>query len=335
MVNSFDVAEVRFAIQAVRYAAEVVRQVQQELVPQALTKDDRSPVTVADYAAQAVVAALLERCFPNDALVAEEDASALRAPEAAAVREQVAAYVRRQFPKAEVEQVLGWIDRGCAAPGERFWTLDPIDGTKGFLRGDQYAVALALVQHGRVEIGALACPNLSAARDLRPDGVGTLALAVRGHGAWWAGLRGTLRWQPLEVSWVKDPAQARILRSYESDHTNADQVQALAEVLGVRVEPVRLDSQAKYVLLAAGAGEVYVRLLSPSKPDYREKIWDQAAGSLIVQEAGGRVTDLWGQPLDFRTGRRLERNRGVLATNGVLHEAVLQALAQVGAVPAA
>ncbi len=242
-------------------------------------------------------------------------------------------YVRRQHGEATLERTLDWIERGRGEAGRRFWTLDPIDGTKGFLRGDQYAVALALVQNGRVEVGVLACPNLSNARELQPNGVGTLALAVRGQGAWWSGLRGTLRWMPLEVSWVKDPAQARILRSFESGHTNADQVQALAEALGVQVEPVRLDSQAKYVLLAAGAGEIYVRLLSPRRPDYREKIWDQAAGSLIVQEAGGRVTDLRGMPLDFRAGRRLVNNRGVLATNGLLHETALQALQRIGAVP--
>jgi 3'(2'), 5'-bisphosphate nucleotidase len=87
-----------------------------------------------------------------------------------------------------------------------------------------------------------------------------------------------------------------------------------------------MDSQAKYAVLAAGYGEIYLRLLSPKQPDYREKIWDQAAGSLIVEEAGGRVTDLQGQPLDFSRGRTLANNRGVLATNGRLHEAAMQGL---------
>ena len=55
-----------------------------------------------------------------------------------------------------------------------------------------------------------------------------------------------------------------------------------------------MDSQAKYAVLAAGGGDVNLRLLSPSRPDYREKIWDQAAGSIVVEEAGGRVSDLNG-----------------------------------------
>jgi 3'(2'), 5'-bisphosphate nucleotidase len=72
-------------------------------------------------------------------------------------------------------------------------------------------------------------------------------------------------------------------------------------------------------------------LLSAKKPDYREKIWDQAAGSLIVEEAGGWVTDLDGKPLDFTAGRTLADNRGILATNGHLHPAALEALRAIGA----
>jgi len=94
----------------------------------------------------------------------------------------------------------------------------------------------------------------------------------------------------------------------------------------VQVEPVRMDSQAKYAVLASGGGEVILRLLSPEKPDYREKIWDQAAGALILEEAGGRITDLDGRSLDFTQGRMLVKNRGVLATNGRLHDTLLDTL---------
>ena len=90
-----------------------------------------------------------------------------------------------------------------------------------------------------------------------------------------------------------------------------------------------MDSMAKYAVLGAGNGELLVRLLSPKRPDYREKIWDQAAGSIIVEEAGGRITDLAGRPLDFTQGRTLANNRGILTSNGRLHEAALEAVAQV------
>ena len=117
------------------------------------------------------------------------------------------------------------------------------------------------------------------------------------------------------------------MRSFESGHTNVGMIDHIANDLGVQVEPVRMDSQAKYAVLASGGGEVILRLLSPKQPDYREKIWDQAAGSLILEEAGGRITDLDGKPLNFTQGRLLIKNRGVLASNGHLHEALLGTLA--------
>jgi 3'(2'), 5'-bisphosphate nucleotidase len=110
-----------------------------------------------------------------------------------------------------------------------------------------------------------------------------------------------------------------------------DQIGDFARALGIAAEPVRMDSQAKYSVLAAGKGDLLLRLLSPSMPDYREKIWDQAAGSLVVEEAGGRITDLNGRSLDFSTGRTLENNRGILASNNLLHDAALQALRDIGA----
>jgi len=92
-----------------------------------------------------------------------------------------------------------------------------------------------------------------------------------------------------------------------------------------------MDSQAKYAILAAGKGDLLLRLLSPSQPNYREKIWDQAAGSIIIEEAGGKVTDLHGHRLDFTTGRSLSNNRGILASNSLLHPSALAALRQIGA----
>ncbi|RME07265.1 MAG: 3'(2'),5'-bisphosphate nucleotidase [Anaerolineae bacterium] len=317
--------EVRFALHAVRKACALVQQIQREMVSAALTKDDRSPVTVADFAAQALVGALLEQAFPHDLLVGEEDSSSLQTPEHSATLERITAFVQRFQPSASPSSVCRWIDRGSAESGARFWTLDPIDGTKGFLRGDQYAIALALVEDGQVQVGVLGCPNLPGDFLGRSDR-GVLFAAARGQGCWAAPLAAPADFTPLRVSQQSDPAKARLLRSYESGHTNVSQIDKFAAALGVQAEPVRMDSQAKYGLLAAGQGEIYLRLLSPKQPDYREKIWDQAAGSILVEEAGGRVTDLDGKPLDFTAGRTLARNRGVLATNGLLHEIAVSAL---------
>ena len=321
------IPKVQTALRAVRQAAILMRQIQQETVGSSLTKGDKSPVTVADFTSQAIIGRLLSQAFPDIPLVAEETSAALRAPDGAKILEQVTNYVGKVMSDATKETVCEWIDYGGAEPGERFWVLDPIDGTKGFLRGDQYVVALALVEDGLPQIGVLGCPNLTDAFIPDTQGPGSIMLAVRGQGTWSTRMaEDDDQWKQLNVSARSDSSQARLLRSFESGHTDVSRIDQLADWLGVQVEPVRMDSQAKYAVLAAGGGEVILRLLSPDRLDYREKIWDQAAGSIVLEEAGGRLTDLSGKPLDFTQGRMLKNNRGVLATNGVLHEKVLQGL---------
>ena len=321
--------EVEFAMEAVRRASLLVQLVQAEMISPALTKDDRSPVTVADFASQALVGYMLEQRFPDIPLVAEEDSAELSAqPE---TLQRVTDFAKNKLPEATPNLVCEWIDRGGGKPDTRFWTLDPIDGTKGFLRGDQYAVALALIDNGEVVIGALGCPNLIDGKHLDPGGPGSLVVAVKGEGTWTTPLRRPGIFDRLWVSSTENPSEARVLRSVESGHTNVSQIDLLADAMGVQADPVRLDSQAKYSVLAAGAGDLLLRLLSDNQPDYREKIWDQAAGSLVLEEAGGRITDLDGNSLDFGEGRTLVNNRGVLASNGRLHEAAIQALRDIGA----
>lgn len=326
----FDSKEATFALDAVRKASELVKRVQKEMVTPALTKRDRSPVTVADLAAQALVGHLLAETFPNDPLVAEEDAAELCRPERRGVLDRVTSFVGRMVPGATPEAVCRWIDLGRADPGPRFWTLDPVDGTKGFLRGEQYVVALALITEGRVELGVLGCPNLAAGCRPEIGGPGSLVCAMAGGGAWTAPLDGG-DFQRLRVSDRDDPVEARILRSVESGHTNVDTMGELVAALGAQADPVLMDSQAKYAQLAAGRGDLLFRLLSAARPDYRERIWDQAAGSLVVQEAGGRISDLEGRPLDFTRGRTLAANRGIAASNGPLHDAALKALRRIKA----
>jgi 3'(2'), 5'-bisphosphate nucleotidase len=288
-------------------------------------------VTVADFAVQALVARRLAERLPGSVLIGEEQADALRLEEGVAALDQVTSFVRSAIPDATPEDVCGLIDRASGEPPSTFWILDPIDGTKGFLRREQYAVALALVRNGRVELGVLGCPELAAPARPTNNGVGTLVIAARGQGAWSQPLSESGEWQRLSVSRRSEPAAARILRSVEKAHTNTDEIGQLVASLRVTEPTVAMDSQAKYAVLAAGAGDVLLRLISPSRPDYREKIWDQAAGSIVVTEAGGRISDLDGRQLDFSHGRTLAQNRGIVATNGHLHELILAGLRKIGA----
>ena len=324
----FSDPKLQVTLEAVRKAARLMRIIQRETVVSSLEKGDKSPVTVADFSSQALIGYVLKTSFPDIPMIAEETSNALRASEGANLLTQVTDYVKRVFSGATKESVCEWIDYGGADSGERFWVLDPIDGTKGYLRGDQYAVALALIENGEVQIGALGCPNLTDAVLPDPEGPGCVILAARGQGTWASSMDdGDDNWRQLKISECSEGSQARLMRSFESGHTDVGLIDHIAEHLGVQVEPVRMDSQAKYAVLAAGGGEVILRLLSPKLPDYKEKIWDQAAGALVLEEAGGRITDLHGKPLDFTQGRMLVNNQGVLASNGYLHEQLLQTLA--------
>jgi 3'(2'), 5'-bisphosphate nucleotidase len=319
------------ALEALRAAASICTAVQTSMVStETIEKRDKSPVTVADFASQAMVCRQLQQAFPGDPVVGEESSAVLRERDGQPVLERVVEHVRGFAPDATPDQVLGWIDRGGATPGGRFWTLDPIDGTKGFLRREQYAVALGLIDNGTVVLGALACPLLPVDPH-RPDGArGLLAVAIRGEGAWSTALddpSGVL--VPMQTDRSTDPRDARLVESVESGHANQDAHRQIAERLGIRTASLRMDSQAKYAAVARGDATIYLRLPSPATPDYREKIWDHAAGMCVVEAAGGRVTDALGAPLDFNHGRKLVANRGVIATSGPYHDEVLAACAEV------
>ena len=320
--------ELDAAIAAVRTASRLCREVQDSLDHGALQKQDRSPVTVADFGSQALVCRRLGETFPDDPVIGEEDSAALRQAENAATLGRVIDLVRAQVPDADPDGVCAWIDRGNhQAFTSRFWTLDPIDGTKGFLRGEQYAVGLALILDGEIACSALGCPNLGP--QLGGDrGDGTLVVAISGLGVWQMPLAGEGPAVTISVSGETDPTLIRFCESVEAAHSSHGDAADIASKLGIRAEPVRLDSMTKYAVVARGEAEAYLRL--PRSAEYREKIWDHAAGVLALTEAGGRVTDVRGTDLDFGLGYRLENNLGVIVSNGTLHEAVLGALKALG-----
>jgi 3'(2'), 5'-bisphosphate nucleotidase len=132
---------------------------------------------------------------------------------------------------------------------------------------------------------------------------------------------------PIQVTPASDVERLRFAESVESGHSDHALQQAIAQAAGISRPSLRMDSQAKYGVVARGDAALYLRLPSPKSPDYRENIWDHAAGTLIVEEAGGRVTDMHGQPLDLASDYKMRHNRGVVVSNGVIHEPVLQALA--------
>ncbi|MFM8698561.1 MAG: inositol monophosphatase family protein, partial [Phycisphaerales bacterium] len=180
--------DLRRAIDAVAAAMPLVRMMGATLrdVPP-VEKGDGSPVTAADFAAQAVVVDVLRRTSPDGRvpLVGEESAAGLVSARRPDVERLVVDAVRA---------TLGWRDRAAAiaavdgdAPraGEPSWTVDPIDGTKGFVLGEQCSVCLALIEGAHAAVGAIGCPRMGPAGDLgvHLGGPGTLYAAAAGVGA--------------------------------------------------------------------------------------------------------------------------------------------------------
>jgi 3'(2'), 5'-bisphosphate nucleotidase len=324
-------AELRIALNAVRAASRICRDVQSKIVADVFEKEDRSPVTVADFASQAAICQLIGDAFPRDPIIGEEESGALRREENGPFLERVLEELRAIGVEANGEQACDWIDRGCEKKyAPRLWTLDPIDGTKGFLRQEQYAVSLALIIDGRIEVALLGCPNLTAAAQPADSTspTGAIFYAMRGGGAWVVPLDDlTATPTAVHCSHLADPIEARFCESVESSHTSTSLSSRVADALGMHRAPLRMDSQAKYAIVARGDAEIYMRL--PAKYGYKEKIWDHAGGVLVVEEAGGFVSDVMGRPLEFNHGYELLANRGIVAANRELHGRVIAALDEI------
>ncbi|EIW77603.1 3(2),5-bisphosphate nucleotidase HAL2 [Coniophora puteana RWD-64-598 SS2] len=357
MSSQYD-AEKQVAICAVRRACGLTSTVFKNLERikgETLTKDDKSPVTVGDFAAQALVNTILKNAFPDDVIVGEEDSADLRPENASQMRARVAQLANDAITAPLVEgedaawglgpgkeqtetQLLDTVDRGNHQGGVsgRMWTLDPIDGTKGFILGEQYAVCLALIVNGQVKLGVIGCPNLpnsphpvsltaQGLAALPDDAKGGIFVGIEGGGAWEHDLQG-LNPKPIKVS--DSPQNPRVLESREVKHSDkAFNVAVYQRITGTTdgtIPAIPMDSQAKYCALARGDGDLYLRM--PVDPKYKEKIWDHAAGNVLVTEAGGKVTDSRGQLLNFGLGRTLGENYGIVGAVKSQHADVVKAV---------
>lgn len=289
---------------------------------EALYKADGSPVTLADFFVQALINEELSAAFPEIPIVAEETSLCLED----GCGEKLRNHLMELLPGRTPDEILRMINRGNHGAGEneRFWTLDPIDGTRGFLAKRQYAIALGLIEDGEVVLGILGCPELGVDATNGAGGEkGVVFFAEAGQGSYQVGLSGNKQTR-ISVSGIEKASDAVMCESVEAPDSSYEFSGKIARFLNISAKPVRMDSQCKYAILARGDTSIYLR--PPPHKDYKENIWDHAAGYIIIKEAGGAVTDSSGKPLDFSVGRKLLGNKGVLATNGAIHEAVLQAV---------
>ncbi|KAL6942327.1 hypothetical protein ACO0QE_003498 [Hanseniaspora vineae] len=347
--------EIRIAVNAVRRASILTAKIQKQIIANrsstTITKSDESPVTIADYAAQAIVLNAIKANFPQDEIVAEESTEGLSESFLNNILSTINEYAPKEddetlfnedialsnseYPLKTTNDVQKIINFGDSKGGAktRFWCLDPIDGTKGFLRGEQFAVCLALIEDGEVKLGCIGCPNLklndyvtkensiNVANPLNrsfrdPEQFGYIFYAVAGedHLSYLHTtdvLSGSLKSVAANEFTVSESKNLVSLEGVEKGHSSHDNQQIIKDHFHID-KSLHLDSQVKYCLLALGLGHVYLRL--PTSMTFEEKIWDHAAGNALIRAVrGNHTSSLSAEPLDFSQGRTL-KTKGVIAS---------------------
>jgi 3'(2'), 5'-bisphosphate nucleotidase len=226
-----------------------------------------------------------------------------------AVNELIVRRLQEAFPEDGILAEES-VDTARRLTRERVWMVDPLDGTKGFIAGTgDFAVQIGLAVAGRSALGVLYAP----ATDV-------LYWAARGHGAWV--LRPTseagksLKAERLRVT---DERELPRMRLAESRSHRGPRMESVVRALGVRAEVRSHSVGVKVGLLVERQADLYIHL-SP-----KTKQWDTCAPEAVLAEAGGRMTDLWGEPLVYNSPDVLNRN-GLLASNGAAHDAVVERL---------
>lgn len=299
----------------------------------AIKPGDSTPVTAADYAIQGLVFESLQKQFPADRFMGEEDAADLRAD---ADLCGLALELCSKFGDSSItkESFLAAVDVGLVPPREgenrRVWVLDPIDGTKGFLTGQGYVIGLSLLMDGEALVGVMGYPNATATPPIM--------LAVKGHGLrWWpAEGPGPLEYEPPKPDWASQdfgqlppplPGQLQAGRDYPPWLLSPQSSRTACRPFGdAPATDMCCGSMVKYFAVAAGTHCGYVQ--------YEEqlKTWDHACGILCVQESGGNacVTDAAGQPVFF-PGRKFSVLGGIVSCSrwctSEMRELLLQAAA--------
>ncbi|OIW27884.1 carbohydrate phosphatase [Coniochaeta ligniaria NRRL 30616] len=333
--------ELLAAIGAVQQAAKLSQSLISSQDKGTIQKDDLSPVTVGDFAIQALLTAALHKAFPDDGFVGEESADELRTDSALCERVWNALNEFATVLPESKEQMLEMIDWcGLGVPHadkKRVWVFDPIDGTKTFVEKKMYAINVALLESGKQVLSVVACPVLAvdARAPLRndlvdPTGRGSILFAVKGHGAYVRPLPGSIeevevrRLEPLDETLAL--ADMKLVTSVHMADSGVDEVhKAVAEKLGVEYPGSDLLAWVvRWVSLALGLANVTVWVYK--RRDRLAKIWDHAGAMLLFEEVGGKVTDVDGNDIDLGAGRKMTANYGWVAAPRHLHDDVLRAV---------
>lgn len=234
-------------------------------------KPGAEPVTIADHECSALIVKRLAEAFPEDVVISEEIA-----------------------------------DDPRRLTARRVWYVDPIDGTKNFIRGEQsYCIMIGLCVAHTPTLGVIYQPNHDS-----------MVFASLGGGSWSSRKGQTCRLRTSKTSALED---ARLITSSVDGVADADLIR---QCLGIRRAESIGSIGMKICTIALGGRDLYVN------PATHCSSWDTCAPQIVLQEAGGRMSDLHGDELRYDAALT-RHQRGLVASNGLLHDAVVASLAKV------
>lgn len=316
-------------IQAVRDAMRLCESVRRQAfvgLDKMGAKKEIEPVTIADYGSQAILCRAVQQHYPDDGVFAEESGEQFQLLVSAEQQAYITGLVSQALGViVTTEDIITWLDYGKGRTAARHWVFDPIDGTRGFVAGRHYAVGVALVQNKDVIGSIIGCPGYGL--DVIPhyaDG-GAIFYAWDGM-AYRMPPQGGMP-EAVHVSSHTDPSEVVLMQSVERAHGDKSRkAQSYLNAGYAESKLYELDSMEKYALVASGAADVILHI--PNKPSVFNT-WDHAPGQLLVEAAGGRVTNLDGSRLDMTQGGVIPDCKGLIISNGVLHETFIAAVAKV------
>jgi len=295
--------ELKLATEIVNTASKITEWFRQ-VGFQSYQKEDDSPVTVADYATQIYIINKIMEQFPEDQIIAEEDDGSFI--DDMAKRSIISCYEALNIGgNINIEKSLMKKDKYS----KRQWTVDPIDGTKGYQKDLSYAIGIGFMINSNPKICAIAVPNYKK--------FGTaIFIAEKDKGSKFA--INISEFKPIKVSHQSHFKQAKLCHSLHYDEPWVMDFAKRAEITSF----IQIDSMAKFCMIADGSADLYVKPMNPS----RSFAWDFLPGILLVQEAGGTVTDLRGNKIEFNNDKCIVSTPGLIASNSIIHDDIIAKL---------
>jgi 3'(2'), 5'-bisphosphate nucleotidase len=270
-------------------------------------KQDESPVTLADYASQIYIISKLRENYPDDSIFAEEKYIV-------AFDDNAKKLIKKCFKSLNINLSLDFKDiiNYGGIVSDYKWTIDPIDGTLGFQQGLSYAIGIGYMKRSDLLFCAIGVPRYNEMGN-------AFFIAEKGHGAKIS--YEDKQYHAINVSNKKDLKQARICISL---HYNKPWVFDFVKEAGI-ANSIQIDSMLKFCMIADGSADLYIKPMNMQK----SFSWDYLPGTLLVKEAGGKVTDFNNKEIEFIDEKCVITSPGIISSNGFLHNNALNLLNQI------